>query len=327
VRRAAGLIALACAGPPAEPSGAGGPDSPGAEPPAIVDQRSYTAACEALLGEIGTLRCADGDLVPVEVTTDAGTHIAASSAELEDGFRCDQPSGLSRCTPGSRAQVGQTSRGVPWVLVCRQYADHPDDPDHYDQIGLIASDPQTGDTCYWSTPQDGLRRGDPVPAPGSEQDVSWTTRSFWYTLDELRDAPCTQCHDNDPWIHTPWIHRMNIPSAPTTPQRLVGADILGWELPAQLVHPDAAPCLACHTLAAGRSCELAQDAAGHKSWQLPVSRAFNTWPRSHWMEGFDTDDLAARYADAEAWDATWGAAVTAIDACCRGEDDGRCWAR
>ena len=291
----------------------------------IVDQASYTAACDAILGEVWPLDCASADEVPVEVTGADGVRLAQSLADLEGGFRCDQPSALSHCVPGSRVKVGQTSAGVPYVLVCRKYNERPDDPGGYDQIGVVASDPDSGATCYWSTPEDGLRRGDPLPKPGSAADLGWGSRSFWYTLPELRQAPCTACHDNDPWIHTPWIHRMDIPSAPLAPTWLVGADALGWPAQRRLVHPDAAPCTGCHALAEGRSCELALDAAGRKSWAMPVSTAFSAWPRSHWMDDFDHEVLQTRYADAAAWDARWGAAVEVIAGCCSGERVEGCW--
>lgn len=292
----------------------------------VDDQASYTAACEAALGRLPALRCADADPLPTPVTVGGHTRQAATKADLESGFRCDHPSGLSRCVPGSRALVGQTDRGVPFVFVCRQYEEHPDDPDRYDQIGLIASDPRTGTTCFWSTPDDGLRRGDPVPHPGSAPDVGWAERSFWYTWEELRSAPCTDCHDNDAWVHTPWIHDAGIPSVPLAPYEILGLQELGWEVPPRLVHPGAEACTTCHHLAAGRSCQLALDAAGRKNWQMPVSSTYEVWPASRWMPSFEAGELLAGYANEAAWDAQWGEAVEVIAACCADPDDEQCWA-
>lgn len=305
-------------------------DPPGAStgpPPLtpVTDLASYTSRCAELLGALPELRCADATPLPTPVTLNGVTHLATTTDHLEAGFRCDRPSGLSRCTPGSRVTVGETDQGVPFVLVCRQYEERPDEPDGYDQIGVLASDPSTGATCFWSTPEDGLRRSDPIPTPGSAEDEAWGERSFWYTLEELRVNPCSQCHDNDPWVHTPWIHAAGIPSNPLGPYVIVAQDELGWRLPPRLVHPEAAACTTCHHLAAGRSCALALDAVGLKTWQMPTSSAYSTWPGSHWMTSFDATEIAAQYATEDAWDATWGTAVSAIVRCCATPNDAVCW--
>ena len=293
-------------------------------PSVVVDQASYTAACEALLGTLPPLRCADGELVPVTVTRDGHAQVVTRLADLEDGFRCDRPSGLSGCVPGSRLVVSQTSRGVPVVLVCRQYDEHPGDADRYDQIGVIASDPASGATCFWSTPEDGLRRGDPVPRPGSPDDVGWGERSFWYTWEELKGNACVACHDHDAWVQDPWIQGFGVPAGRPDRYHVVAQAALGWTFPDDLVHPDAAPCASCHPLRRG-SCELSMDATGRTTWTMPVSSAAMTWPASRWMDSYDPAVMAARYPSEAAWEAQWGAAADTIAACCTGTLVEGCW--
>ena len=311
-----------------------GASSPTPVPIVVVDQASYTAACEQALGEWPVFDCSEAEEIPIVATLGGVTATVDEQSDLDAAGGCDKPLGIGggNCLPHNRIGTKINSQGTPFTFICRLYhwADAGDVL--FDDLGVIAQSPVTGDTCFWAVPIDGTQfDGSVIPKPGSAEDLAFfDDRPFWYTLDGIASGSCRSCHDNDPYLHTPAVEQMGVvPTQPLLPYRVVAEEELrdrggsDWLPSRYLVHEDAAPCVACHRLGERHTCEIAQWAAGRTSAQWSVSAEFRAWPRSHWMDRFD-DVLTVFDSEAE-WDATYGAAVDTIETCCNSPSTPGCW--
>ncbi len=291
----------------------------------------YVAACEAVLGPVPELTCQTGTtVVPVTATTADGTvRTAESSADLLNG-RCDRPS-VGGCGAGTRLGRVDNEQGTHFVYGCRNYDDDP----AIDQINVVATDPGSGVSCFFSTRHRDNAYGtiDVLPHPGSDATVPGSDEPFWYTYDQLLGSPCNECHDNDALLRNPWVMQVDVVPEPDPlrPYRLVGADLLRtegqWHPPEDIVHADTAPCRACHRLSAGYSgCFMAQSAGGRV--QGLRTDAYASWPESVWMphpEWDDPDALLALYPDQTAYEAAFGPALDALEACCSDDPPSECF--
>jgi hypothetical protein len=297
--------------------------------PTEAPEPTYLQACTERLGPFPELSCADGELVPITVTGWQGVaQYAEGPDDLEDGIACDKPSLLSGCVTGSRAGAVTNEQGSTFVFVCRRYEDGAD----YAQVGVIGQSVE-GDTCFWSTPDDGRTfAGDVLPTPESAADLDWEGIGFWYTFDQLAANSCMTCHDNDAWVHTPWIAQLDVvPSRPFTDYNVVMQDALvaqggsSWEHPRRLVDPHAEACTSCHHLAEGLSSQLSLHAAGRPVDRLPTTRAYSQrWPTSHWMPAFD-HATGETFDDEASWNDAYAESLAAIERCTGGDDDAGCW--
>jgi hypothetical protein len=154
-------------------------------------------------------------------------------------------------------------------------------------------------------------------------------------FDPVDPDVCLQCHDHDPFIYTPhlqstdWI-AVAMNKGPYGVVALDGsAHSTGIE---HLVSPAAAPCVTCHRLGNGNTCDrFAGDAMGlHKEayYESEVRAAAEPtsphWRFAHWMPhtSVSIDDFAT-------WLSMFGDARDHILSCCEspGEDVGDCrWA-
>ena len=301
------------------PRETGSPDAP-IETARFTSYAEYVAACEAVLGPVPELTCQTGTTeVPITVTTADGTvRPVQTSDDLEAG-RCDRPS-VGGCGAGTRLGRVDNTLGTQFVYGCRNYDDDP----AIDQINVVATHPETGISCYFSTRHRDNAYGaiDVLPHPGSEAEVPGQPgESFWYTLDRLLGSPCVECHDNDALLRNPWVMQVDVvPSPdPLRPYRLVGAEQLAedgqWHHPPDIVHPDTASCRTCHRLSAGYSgCFMAQSAGGRV--QGLRTDTYATWPQSVWMPHPDPAVLAQSYPTEADYEAAFGPALDALQACC-----------
>jgi len=335
VMRALALFGLlvAVSGCPSPDAG----DDASPTPMPVTDLASYLAACEDALGPFPDFVCEEGTEIPITVTDSAGTTTTVVfESDLENGALCDRPLGVGGCLPGSRVGTKTNALGSTFTFVCRSYQFRAPGTVLYDDLGVIAQNPATGDACFFAMPIDGHEfDGTDIPRPGTQEDAEFfPDRPFWYTLPQIADAACTQCHDNDPYIHTPAIEQTGqVPSQPLIPYQIVAASELNdlgstsvWSPSRRLVAPAAAPCVGCHRLGERFTCDLAQYAAGRTGALWGAGTEFREWPRSHWMDTFDDGALASRFATEAEWDAVYGEAVDTITDCCNSPSTPGCWA-
>lgn len=322
------LLLLAC-----DRGGDAVPADSSVEPPVqVVDMATYLQRCEQLLGSWPTFDCTMGTEVPITVTDDQGTHTVTSSADLQDGWRCDKPS-IATCWTGARVGTVTSETGAAWTFACRSY---DDDPTGYEQLNLIATDPDTGTTCFFNTPHHDVSfDGQDLPRPGSPEDLTYfgDDTPFWYTLDRLGGASCLPCHDNDALIQNAWAAQVELPERDLfAAYGVVAQDVLielsdDWRFQDQLIHPDAAPCTRCHRLSAGRGCKLAVNATGRWTGTPRNSAHYtDTYPANRWMPHFNQADLQAAYPTLQDWEDTFGDAADTIRDCCDDLESEACWA-
>lgn len=302
---------------------------PSAAPVEVVDMASYLARCEQLLGPMPQIDCQAGTEIPITVTDSQGTRSVGHSSELEGGSRCDKPS-VAGCGWGSRLGVVQNAQGTNWIFTCRNYDDDPT----FDQLNLIATDPESGQTCFLSTKHrdNDFGTGQDLPRPGSEADLAYfEDRSYWYTLEDLGRASCLVCHDNDAILRNPWIEQPGLlpVGAPLGPYEIVAQDALqalnapDWAFPQDITHPDAAACTQCHRLGTGRSCNLALRATG-QSRGLRTAE-MSSYPASHWMPHLGVEQILESYPTQADWEATFGLAADTLADCCSEQPSADCF--
>jgi hypothetical protein len=203
--------------------------------PAPIDDRNelhaYVAQCEAVLGTIPEIRCDPADPAPgttvtkIPVFVDGmllgfGEDLSAREHELlaaraERGrYTCDFPSlgGDFPCSVGSTLvhHHDEDNPNVQWVALCRGV---PWDNPNYDRFvdtGLIGSNSETGEMCFFF----GHDGRDPEPDQAyqpyelpvlSSADPASTNLDPWLPPREMPGS-CISCHpNNDPWILTPWL--------------------------------------------------------------------------------------------------------------------------
>jgi hypothetical protein len=274
----------------------------------------YTASCAKEMGEIPKYSCFEGVEVPIYESgglvtfenhqgeiqkCDAPTHIRSDVAALTIG--------ANHCVPGTRMGRLKPAAGfedkVQIVFICRKYFNRNEsrlrsssgkvqfsDKVIFDDANLIAHNKETGATCFFVNHINRKGPGDlgewgydgrQIPQIGSPEG-----KSFWSSPEEMKVTAnflgvqaCTECHDNDPFIHVPYNHNVKfkdgtrvLPEDPFGPYRIVGDWFFHrdegtfttqkkWAKLSHLVSPEARPCTECHRIGSGATCSTFTDLA------------------------------------------------------------------
>jgi hypothetical protein len=326
---------------PADPLPEGPPDTP-PDAPAPVDctqhctsiqtpadeARCYACQCKAAmdgwLPGPDELQCSRGD--PIEVFT--ADFSGVLTPVLREVTTCANPSLLyGTCAPGGT--LGQLTHGdvsVKWI--CRRNAFRadfraPDAP--YDDVGAIFYNARTGASC-WFDDMDGTGlAGDNWPVldlTRPDADVeAWL--SFFY---HSEGHGCVGCHDNDPFLYTPFLGAIDWRDGPWTSGSFRLVTKSGALEPTgarHLVSPEAGACTACHRITSTATCDAwapdsigATKGYGHQDIVEAAAGDLDSplWSLGTWMP--------PGASDAEAWRADHGDAARLVTHCCRrpGED-------
>lgn len=325
----------------------------------------YISDCEKELGTIPEISCLEGEIIPVR-NSDLGTDATGLGKEITEknhggtGQKCDAPSllregdltssllwrslGLNQCVPYTRVARPQPAAGfdTQWVYTCRRYYTRTKDNIHFDDINMVGHNPKTGGTCFFvssinrivpTKDKDLGHDGTKVPSLTKKQ----LATKFWKTPREMTEVsaaaggsePCTSCHDNDAFIHSPYIDQVQVngepivpvTSGPDAPYWLVGRKYFNgpkWQTK-HLVSDAASNCTTCHRIGNRRTCE---GFAGEAVSLIGNRYLSNKYDRGHWMP--PPDDLKARFATADGDDLK---AVKFIMDCCKNPNDKKCeWA-
>jgi hypothetical protein len=227
-------------------------------------------------GDYETYSCLDSTPIPMEVTDDEGNTTYPDTKKPA----CDNPQFIyNSCEPnavrgqtnGPRVASRTNEQGTTFVLLCRKALA---EEGKYNDVAMIGHNPYTGKTCYY---QNGLYRltdGNNVPHPADEVDSPGSpqiSESLWSGIHGGLGSgiECAECHDSDPFIHTPWIDGAKdergetiIPKFGThdgyaegfndAPYSIVNLQGQGWTMPKHLTSPEAAACTKCHRVGDGR---------------------------------------------------------------------------
>lgn len=161
----------------------------------------HAQMCAQYLGPIPEMSCGDAAVAPITVNG------IAVSQEVDT---CDKPNALTgSCVPGEATSAryqGTYHSGLPrpevtFINFCRAGG-----------MGVIGHNSETGATCFFSKIDNEIAND--VPHPGSDNPDS-NYDDYWATAQEVASEGCADCHQSDPWIHSPWIDQLADPDDPT----------------------------------------------------------------------------------------------------------------
>jgi len=225
-----------------------------------TDQRSdtlqeFAKKCAAAVGEdVPAFDCDAGTEVPE-------THLTGS---YPNGF-CDAPNVLNgQCDPGSRFQVLKETSDVAIVGHCRKKGNAAQ---QYGDIAVIQYNKNNGAICFYQAL--GVLPAK-VTAPS---DGNGPGKFPWLDPAQTASINCVGCHDNGPFIRSPYLAQLRnepknrLPGTnpgpgpwdqrftwnQTLPLSYVGNDFQSWKTYALSITGAGSGCLACHRLGFSQS--------------------------------------------------------------------------
>lgn len=167
--------------------------------------------------EVPSFDCDGPDSARIKIEVD-GSEVTESVPQ-----KCDKPSLAGTtfaCVPGARVTKTETlnryGHTIATVIACRRSALSAIDSGTFDNIAVIQSDLQNGETCWYQIrkPQSFVGRGIPAPySPGRQKgDAADVKANAVYTSPVTLTSDhteCTRCHDSQVWLRTPWIGTQN----------------------------------------------------------------------------------------------------------------------
>ncbi len=313
----------------------------GVEQP-IHSVQKYAEACVAELGEIPffqktgdgtytTYSCMDSTPIPMTVT-DASGHVDHPVGQVD---RCDKPQYIySLCEQGPRVAHRTNDLGTHWVLLCRKSIGGLASS-QFNDMAMIGHNPLTGKTCFFQNALYAKTDGAHVPHPADKV----KSETLWEGVHGGIGSgiECAHCHDNDPFIHSPWIDGAldgaGHPVVPKmgidpdfalgyndAPYTIINAQGQGWTMEKSLVSPEASACTKCHRIGSGRWTDWATRLDGtDESFRGVTSDAYLTFDKVHWMP----PDLHAESLTEATWmGSKFQKALDFIKGC--GQDQSRC---
>ena len=201
--------------------------------------QDYAQQCDAAIGAT----------IP-DFDCDAGTEVPVTNPHPtpNNPTSCDRPNRLNQvCDPGSRFQVFSRTANVFSVGHCRKKG-LPNG--EYGDIAVIQYNRNSGATCFYQALGTLPAK---VKAPSKGQGA-WP----WITPSGTASIGCGGCHDNGPFIRSPYLNQVTGTNAlpgsddfgfnSTQPYAFVGADFAAWK--AFKVEVVGNECLGCHRLGA-----------------------------------------------------------------------------
>ncbi len=259
-------------------------------------------------GQYGTYDCLESTAIPMTATAADGTITAPQDGTLNE---CDNPQYIySLCEAGPRVATRINDQGTRWVLLCRKsiggFASN-----QYNDIAMIGHNPFTGKTCFFQNALYSKTDGAKIPHPADKE----KSQNLWSGVHGGRGGgiECANCHDADPFIHSPWIDgakdqngRTVVPKMGVDPDLAIGANDTpyslvnlrgqGWTMPKQLVSPEANACLKCHRMGDGRWTDswLSRLEGTDSSWTNITTEKYRDSHLKYWMppdENFVSDAM------------------------------------
>jgi hypothetical protein len=242
------------------------------------------------------------------------------------------------CFPGSK--LGQLQRGSIWAKwVCRREKNSGKffDPQHnYDDHGLILFNERNGATCFFDD-TDGVTNDNNNPDIDLTSGDTGKVKAFLGTYYRQEGGSCIGCHDNDPFMYSPYLKGADWQSSPSYTLGKYFAVHTGQEEQSHvryLTSEKAAPCLMCHRIGQGNTCgKFVGDSAGNPEieslqswirgnpgakpsrparWGLARDPHGHTWSTPAWMP----PDMDEEQVTEKAWNDEYREAIETIESCC-----------
>jgi hypothetical protein len=282
----------------------------------ISEHQFYAAQCREQIGELATFSCADGAVVPITVNGE-------TPHSYVPDMQCDRPALLpngansdGQCVPYSTI-IDLSNDKMQAVAMCRQKNIRDSDSLYYDEVDVIAHNPATGATCWFSADGEDAEHpldGKQVPSPTAATDAS-----YWNSPSTVADAKCGNCHDNDPFMYSPFAGQVweNVPVNPLGPYYHVAPELGFKKWPTTMMNLRDNTCLGCHRIGIDNTCsELAEWMTGRKIAKGADKKA-SSFPLSHGMPPNHGLSEAA-------WNTIYAESVNNIRSCCDDNSQSMC---
>ncbi|ETX14431.1 hypothetical protein OCH239_03795 [Roseivivax halodurans JCM 10272] len=277
----------------------------------------YGAACAAAIAPIPGFDCADGVTIPITID---GMEITDRAPETCDrpGLLDNGPGSDGQCVPFSRI-LNLSTETAQVSVMCRQKRLRSADSPEFDEIDVIAHNPATGATCWFQAVN---TKAAPVLGAAVPSPTGPDGEGFWEPPETVVAEECGSCHDNDPFMYSPFVGQVwdHVPTNPLGPYAHVdaGFGFAGW--PTHEMQPRDNTCLGCHRIGTGFLAPPAASAGKPgscgqlASWMTGApapggDEAAKSYPLSHAMPPYFG-------LSEEAWEEVYGASVAAVRSCC-----------
>ncbi|MFD2207092.1 hypothetical protein [Kiloniella antarctica] len=248
---------------------------------------SYGNMCAAAIRDLPAFSCQTGALIPI--TINGGQTPNSYYPDMD----CDRPSLLplgknsdGQCIPYSR--VLNLSVGDAQVAaLCRQKKIRTESSVLYDEIDIVAHNAKDGSTCWF---QAAGKNGQPidgtlVPSPmkiAKAKDYK-KVKAIWNTPAQTAKDDCGGCHDNDPFMYSPFIGQVweHVPTDPEGWYKHLGQDFKDWK-PVSLSTRNN-PCVGCHRLGVQFTSGQGTEEATGLAEIANADEWAQTYPASHFM--------------------------------------------
>ena len=166
----------------------------------------YAYECEAILGPLPKLSCADAIEVP---TTNNGVPVTFPGGSEGNGSAnpndCDHPWAFGMaCQTGNKVgryqglnSDGSENPDVVFITFCRDGG-----------LGVIGYKFSTGETCFFSIVDGGDSNNPPKPGEAGYNEA-------WMSPSVVAADKCQNCHMADPFLHSPAVDQLMNPANPS----------------------------------------------------------------------------------------------------------------
>jgi len=282
---------------------------------------SYGAQCAALIAPIKPFNCLDGEIIPITLN---GKPVTDQSPP-----DCDRPTQLlapsvkwpeGRCVPFSRALL--LADGAAQVTaLCRRKRFRPAGDPRFEEVDVVAHSVRTGATCWFAAHRDDDEpfAASRVPPPDELKppDGQVAAASFWNGPVEVAHESCAGCHDNSPFMFSPFMSQVwhKVPTDAFGRYENIGAAFKRWAS-MKSFDPPGNTCTGCHRIGTINSCKtdfLTKISAIPP--QIPADGA--NAPAKYWMPLIHGLSQAA-------WQSLNSNSITALQRCCADPDRPEC---
>lgn len=282
------------------------------------DHENYALQCVEDVTDIPAFSCGDGAVIPVTVN---GTVVTYDS--FQTGMDCDRPALLSnghgsdgQCVPGSRI-LNLSTETAQISAMCRQKHNRPRDDLAFDEIDIIAHNPNTGATCWFQAKAE--HPDDPIDGTLIASPTMPNTPPIWADPEAVVADGCGNCHDNDPFMYSPFVGQVwgEVPANPLGPYFHVGAEFGFDQWPTQTFDLRDNTCLGCHRIGRQETCNALTDWMTGRAVPEGANPLAQQYPLSHAMPPEHGLTRAA-------WSTFHSTSIAEIKSCCEDPDQQMC---
>ena len=295
------------------------------------DVSAYAQACSQYMAPVPSFSCLDDSaVVPITVN-------GKEPREYVAGMTCDKPALLpyaedgkpsdGQCIPYSRMRKIELNDEFKTQISigCRQKKIRSKESVYFDEVDVIAHSVVNGQTCWFQAKakegSEGID-GRKVPSPSlrTEQQGYPQAATFWHTPQEIVDSgeQCTNCHDNDPFMYSPWVGQV-WDHVPTDPIGFYANDVgpfskgVNWTA----LNTAGNTCTGCHRIGSEFSCGQGLLEATGRSISKYADAKAQKFPLSHWMPPGEGHSFAQ-------WQVIYQKSADDLYACCQDPSLAQC---